>query len=196
MKKRDAAVFLDRDGTISREVDFLGHPDDLELIPRSAEAIRLLNEMGFRVVVVTNQSGVARGYFSEEMVRKIHDRLEEILEMKGAKVDAVYYCPHHPEAGRPPYRVECECRKPGTGMVDSAVRDLGVDPERSYMVGDKLSDIELARRFGGRGILVRTGYGVCELERLKADPVVEPDFVAEDLFDAVTWIRKEEGGGG
>ncbi len=153
------AVFLDRDGTINEEVGYLRNLADLRLIPGAGAAIKRLNDSGMKVVLVTNQSGIARGYFSESLLQEIHDRLEQMLRDEGARLDAIYYCPHHPSAGNSHYTRDCDCRKPGTGLIDRAARDLNIDVKHSYVVGDKWSDVELGQRAGAHSVLVRTGYG-------------------------------------
>ncbi len=160
------AVFLDRDGTIIRDADYLRRVEDIELYPFAAQAIRLLNRSGRLVVVVTNQSGVARGLLDEEELGTIHAALQRQLQDLGARIDRFYYCPHLPTASVEKYRKECECRKPNPGMVLSASRDLHIDLKQSYLVGDKEADIETARRSGCRSILVKTGYGAATAERL------------------------------
>lgn len=189
---KNIAVFIDRDGTISEEIGYVNHPDRYSLLPRSAEAIKLINDMGLKAVVVTNQAGVARGYFPEWMIKKVHDRLEELLEEKGARLDAIYYCPHHPTAGEPPYRADCDCRKPRTGMIDTASSDMNIDVKNSYMIGDKITDVEFGHRVGAKGIFVKTGYGRGELELFGDSWTTKPDYIAEDLLDAVSWIKAEE----
>jgi D-glycero-D-manno-heptose 1,7-bisphosphate phosphatase len=149
-----AAVFLDRDGTVVEERDYLRDPADVHLVPGAAEAIGRLRDAGLAVVLVTNQSGIARGLYGEADFRAVQDRLVALLREANAAVDATYHCSHHPDFTGP-----CECRKPGPGMYLAAARDLALAPERSWFVGDKLTDVEAASRFGGRGILVRTGYG-------------------------------------
>lgn len=191
-EKGRKTVFLDRDGTMNVEVNYLHRPEDLKLIPGVPQAVRQLNEAGFRVVVVTNQAGVARGYYGEEDVKLLHQYLNGQLKAEGAHVDAFYYCPHHPEHGIGRYKQECSCRKPGTGMFEAADRDYPVDRKRSFMVGDKLIDTEAGRRFGVRSILVGTGYGAerrrQEIER--EDPKETPgyDWYAEDLKAAAELI--------
>lgn len=192
MMKRRIAVFLDRDGTISEEVDYLDNADMLRLIPRAAEAIRLINESGLLAVVVTNQSGVARGYFTEPVLKDVHNRMELLLKAEGAHVDKIYYCPHHPEVGLPEYLLDCECRKPMTGMIDAAAKDLNIDVSCSYVVGDKIIDIELANKAGARGILIMTGYGREELKSLSSERKVWPDHIADDLYEAVKWILSQK----
>jgi D-glycero-D-manno-heptose 1,7-bisphosphate phosphatase len=176
-------VFLDRDGTIIQEVGYLSDPEAIELIPGASRAIRLLNHLGLRTVVVSNQSGVARGYFSVSVVEEINKRLHVLLGEAGASLNGMYYCPHHPDDG-------CTCRKPEPGMLQLAAEELRVDLPSSYMVGDKADDIGAVHRVGGKGILVLTGYGRGELEAWQGDP---PDFVAQDLLEASYWIVVQEG---
>ena len=185
-------VFLDRDGTINEEMGYVNHIDRFILLPRVGEAIRLLNQNQFKVVLITNQSGVARGLFPESLIHQVHQRLEECLKKEHAHLDAIYYCPHHPEIGHPPYRQVCRCRKPNTGLVEEAVKDLHIDCTRSYMVGDRGVDIEFARRIGAKGILVLTGYGRGEWEYVRDQWKQQPDYIAQDLYDAARWILIRE----
>lgn len=185
-----AAVFLDRDGTINEEVGYLDHIDKLRLIPGAAEAIRLLNDSGFKVVVVTNQSGVARGLFTETFVVEVHRALAELLESRGARIDRFDYCPHHPTEGTGRYRQACPCRKPEPGMLLKAAATLDIDLGRSYVVGDTPRDLEAARRVGAQGILVRTGYGAETLKTATGGETAAAH-VADDLRAAVRWILAE-----
>ena len=189
MKAR--AVFLDRDGTINTEVGYLNHPDQLELIPRSALAIKLLNEAGFKTVVITNQAGIAKGFLQEDLLPEIHQRLSLLLDKEGARLDGFYYCPHHPEASLEQYRIDCQCRKPLPGMVLQAVRELDVDITRSYVIGDKSCDIALAHNVGAKAIMVLTGYGPVELNRHREAQLALPHFTAADLYDAVQLILND-----
>ncbi|HMD10630.1 MAG TPA: HAD family hydrolase [Candidatus Acidoferrum sp.] len=177
------AVFLDRDGTISEEVGYLNHVSRFRILPRVAESIRRLNEAGLPVIVVTNQSGVGRGYFPESLVHSIHEIMAQQLEAAGARLDAIYYCPHTSVD-------RCDCRKPNTGMLEVAAREHAIDLQRSFVVGDRHGDIELARRVGACSILVRTGYGEGEYLWNAAKWSIQPDFVAADLADAVHWILR------
>ncbi len=186
------AVFLDRDGTINEEVGYVNHVDRLMLLPGAVQAIRLLNENGFKTVVITNQSGVARGYFPESLVHEIHQRIQDSLRKEGATLDGIYYCPHHPDVGNPPYRQRCRCRKPETGMVEEAVKRLQIDCSKSYMVGDRGLDIEFAHKIGAKGILVLTGYGKGEWEHFGKGWKEQSDHVAQDLYEAVQWILFQE----
>ncbi len=183
-------VFLDRDGTINEEVNYLSHPKQLRLIAGAAAAIKLLNQAEFKVVVVTNQAGIARGYFTEQTVREIHQALERMLGEQGAAVDAIYYCPHHPAAGIGVYRQECNCRKPNPGMLERAARELNIDLGESFVVGDKISDLEAGLAVGCRNILVQTGYGL-ESTNEFSGAAWRPEYVADNLLEAARWILKQ-----
>ena len=176
-------VFLDRDGTVIHEKGYLSNPDGVELIPGAVRAIRLINHLGLRTVVVSNQSGVARGYFPVSVVEEINNRLHVLLGKEEASLDGMYYCPHHPDDG-------CTCRKPEPGMLQLPAEELGIDLLSSYMVGDKADDIGAVHRVAGKGILVLTGNGREELEAWQGDP---PDFVGQDLLEASYWILLQEG---
>jgi D-glycero-D-manno-heptose 1,7-bisphosphate phosphatase len=207
-KNRQVAIFLDRDGTINEEIGYMDRMEKLRLIPGAAKAIRLINASGMKAVVVTNQSGVARGIFTESFVAEIHARLGEMLRAEGASVDGIYFCPHHPTDGRGDYLRECECRKPAPGLLLRAAAELHLDPVRSYMVGDTLKDIEAGVRAGAEGILVRTGYGNEAAAELGRDEepqrkipgkdggaqgetgIVRPVHIAVDLLAGVQWILR------
>jgi D-glycero-D-manno-heptose 1,7-bisphosphate phosphatase len=182
------AVFIDRDGTISEEVGYVNHVSRYRVFPFAARAVRALNEAGWLAVLVTNQAGVARGYFKEELIGQVHNMLAAELERGGARLDAVYYCPHHPSVGEPPYRLDCDCRKPRPGLILRAAEELGLDPARCWMVGDRHSDVELARNAGVRPAFVLTGYGRGELEHQSHAWKHQPDLVAENLLEAVLKI--------
>jgi D-glycero-D-manno-heptose 1,7-bisphosphate phosphatase len=182
------AVFLDRDGTIIEDVGYLRRLDQLALFPWSVDAIRGLNRAGLPVVVTTNQAGIARGLFTEAFVDETHRELSRRIEAGGARIDAYYYCPHHPTKGIvDAFSKACECRKPGRGMIDRAARDLGVDPARSFVVGDTWLDVGMARAAGARGILVRSGAGV-EQERSMRPPDLQADAIVDNLAAAASWI--------
>ena len=185
------AVFLDRDGTINVEVGHLDDKSKLALIEGAAEGIALLRDGGFKVVIVTNQSVIARGRISEAKLRQIHLALTELLSANGARFDALYYCPHHPDEGGGDYTASCDCRKPQPGMLLQASRELEVDLPRSYIVGDKLSDLEAGRAAGCRQILVRTGYG-SRSEAMLDGRAPRPDHIADDLLDAASWIMEQD----
>ncbi|MBI5893610.1 MAG: D-glycero-beta-D-manno-heptose 1,7-bisphosphate 7-phosphatase [Deltaproteobacteria bacterium] len=177
---RNPAVFLDRDGTINEDTGYIDSPERLALIDGAASAIKKLNSKGFKVIIITNQSGVGRGYFSEEAADAVNKKLEEILKKQGAHLDGIYYCPHHPDDN-------CECRKPKIGLLEKAKKDLDIDFKKSYVVGDKVSDVELAHNIGGKDILVLTGEGMKHKKMLKS----QPSYIADDLKDAVEWIIKD-----
>jgi D-glycero-D-manno-heptose 1,7-bisphosphate phosphatase len=180
------AVFLDRDGTIIEEVGYLDRAERVELYPWSIDAIRAFNRAGLAVVMVTNQSGIARGFFTEAVVDEVHRHMAEILAEGGAHIDAYYYCPHHPDGKVAGYARACDCRKPGRGLVDRAVREFGVDPASSFVVGDRWLDVGLARRVGAEAVPVRTGYGMSE-EHHPPDGLTA-DAVVDNLIAAATWI--------
>ena len=186
------AVFLDRDGTINEEVGYVNHVDRFVLLPRSGQAIRLLNEHRFKTVVITNQAGVARGYFAESLVKKVHQKMKDLLEREGAYLDGIYYCPHHPDVGSPRYRKTCQCRKPNTGLVEWAAKELDIDCSKSYVIGDRGTDLAFGEKIGATGILVLTGYGRGEWEYFGKQWRVKPDYVAPDLYEAVQWILLRE----
>ena len=175
------AVFLDRDGTINEEMGYINHLSRFRLLPEAAPAIRLLNDAGLTVVVVTNQSGAARGYFPATLVDEVHRHLQDLLAQAGARVDAIYTCRHAPDAG-------CPCRKPRPGLILEAARDLSLDLKRSYLIGDRYKDIETAANAGVQGILVLTGYGLGEYEHFHAQPQPKPVHVARNLLEAVDFI--------
>lgn len=178
------AVFLDRDGTIAEEVGYLNHASRFRMFPFVAGAIRLLNEAGLPVVVVTNQSGVGRGYFPESLVSTVNELMTQQLAKSRARIDAVYYCPHTSAQ-------QCDCRKPKIGMLERAALEHALDLKHSFVVGDRYGDIELARNAQARAILVRTGYGEGELAWHAAKWPLQPDYVAEDLSRAVEWILRQ-----
>jgi D-glycero-D-manno-heptose 1,7-bisphosphate phosphatase len=181
------AVFIDRDGTLTEEVGYVNHPARLRLLPRAGEAIRRLNAAGVAAVVVTNQAGIARGYFSERVLHAVNETLRAQLAQVGARLDGLYACLHHPTEGETPYRAQCECRKPRPGLLLRAAGELGLDLAQSTMIGDKASDLVPARAVGAGAVLVLTGYGRGEWEYRRSHFEVQPDHVAADLLDAVDW---------
>lgn len=182
------AVFIDRDGTINEQMGYINHPSRFVLLPRAAEAIRVLNESGFASVVVSNQSGVAHGYFPLELVHEVHGLMAKLLSKEGARLDGVFFCPHHPQGVVPDYAIACDCRKPGTGLIEQARNELNIDMKGSYVIGDRCQDLEMARRAGLQGVLVLTGYGRGEREYILPRKMVRPASIAEDLLDGVRWI--------
>jgi len=180
------AVFLDRDGTINEQMGYINHLSRFRLLPQAVSAIRRLNKAGVKAVIITNQSGAARGYFPPMLVDKVHETLQTLLAEGGAHVDGIYACLHHPNES-------CACRKPRPTLIQQAARDLDLDLSRSYLVGDRFSDIQTAANAGVKGILVLTGYGRGEYEYLRAAQKIQPVHVAPDLFEAVNWIIQDSG---
>ena len=185
------AVFLDRDGTMVPDKDCLRRAEDLELLPGTAEAIRELNLAGWRTVVVTNQPVIAKGFCDEAELQRVHNKLESLLGLEHAFLDRIYFCPHHPEKGfageRPELKINCHCRKPKTGMVEKAVADLHIDLSQSWLIGDTTTDVQTAKNAGLKSILLKTGFGGKD-----AKHAVAPDFVADNLWEAVKLILKQE----
>ena len=171
------AVFLDRDGTIARDVHYCQRPEDFEFLPTVPEAIKLLNQNGFKIVVVTNQSGIARGYFTKETLTQIHNKMVHELAQNGAQVDAIYYCPHHPDDG-------CDCRKPRTALFQRAAQELDIDSGCSFVVGDMQMDIDAGKALGCKTILVATN------PQGESDRTNPPDYIANSLLEAAQWITR------
>ncbi|GAB4252293.1 MAG: D-glycero-beta-D-manno-heptose 1,7-bisphosphate 7-phosphatase [Acidobacteriota bacterium] len=185
-------IFVDRDGTLIREVGYLRAAEDVELLPGAAAAVRRANTLGIPVLLVTNQSAVARGWLTEAELAAIHEHLIGLLRLEGARLDGLYYCPHHPEGVVAEYRTACACRKPSPGLLLRAARDFRLDLSASVMIGDKLIDVEAGRRAGTRTVLVETGYG----REQAADPRIaelRPDHRAADLAAAIDWFVGELG---
>lgn len=183
------AVFLDRDGTMVRDVGYLSRLEDLHWFPYTVDAVRLLNRAGFLVFVTTNQGGVGLGFYPEAFVQRAHEEMAAYLAAGGARVDGWYYCPHHPRATIEALRVTCDCRKPEPGMVRQAQQQFPIDLARSFVVGDKAGDLGLARSVGARGVLVRTGYGEVELARMGDS--AQAARVSTDLMEATSWILEQ-----
>ena len=184
-------VFLDRDGTLNEEVGYIRDVSNLVLIKGAGAAVKKLNESGVAAVLVTNQSGVARGYYPEDHIAKLHERLLNLLKAEGASLDALYFCPHLPEGSVEPFNRVCDCRKPEPGMVSRAFAEHpDFDRSRSYVVGDKSTDVELAEKAGATGVLVTTGFGQDVLEGKYQWPV-QPDHTAANITEAVEWILED-----
>jgi D-glycero-D-manno-heptose 1,7-bisphosphate phosphatase len=191
MKK--PAVFIDRDGTINEQRGYINHLSRFELLPGVTDAVKLLNKNNFFAIIVTNQSGVARGYYPVSLVHQVNELMTKSLEREGATIDGIFFCPHHPRGIVPEFTADCDCRKPKTGLVQQALKVLDIDMSNSYVVGDRYVDIELAIRLNLKGVLVKTGYGLGEVEYVIPEMPGKPSHVAEDLLDAVKWILNQEG---
>lgn len=189
---RRPAVFFDRDGTINEQMGYINHITRFHLLPGVGQAIRSLNDAGLPVAVVTNQSGLARGYFPESLLDEVHEKMRRQLALEGARIDGLYICPHHPEAKEERFRLACNCRKPKTGLLEQAAAELGLDLARSYMVGDRWSDLRCGAAVGATTVLVLTGYGRGDACYIGPTQPVQPNYVAEDLQDAVQWILARE----
>ncbi|MGI6655565.1 MAG: D-glycero-beta-D-manno-heptose 1,7-bisphosphate 7-phosphatase [Desulfobulbus sp.] len=186
------AVFLDRDGTINEQMGYINHLSRFQLLPGVGRAIRSLNALGLPVVVATNQSGLGRGYFPDALLDEVHAEMQRLLALEGARLDAIYVCPHHPEAKVERYRQDCDCRKPRPGLLVQAAADLHLDLTRSYVVGDRWSDLRCGAAVGAATILVLTGYGRGEACYIGPHQQVQPTHVAEDLVAAAAWIASRE----
>jgi D-glycero-D-manno-heptose 1,7-bisphosphate phosphatase len=185
------AIFLDRDGCVTDEVGYINHISRAKIYPFAPEAIRMLKSTGLPVIIVTNQSGVGRGYFTEEIVGQVHRLVEDALSAVGTSVDAFYYCPHHPSAVVERYRQECRCRKPGTGMPEEAAKRFGIDLSSSYVVGDTYRDMKMGFGMGARTVMLMTGYGRGEYEYRREGWPRMPDLIAENLMEAAKIILQE-----
>ena len=174
-------VFLDRDGTIIEDKVFLGNPDGIVFFPGAFEAIKILKKLGYKIVVISNQSGIGRGILTEKMVNEVNECFLRSLKEKEAPVDALYFCPHHPDDN-------CDCRKPKTGMIKKAATELKLDLKDAVVIGDHLCDIELGKNIGAKTVLVLTGHGKKELDESE-NAGIKPDFVAKDLLEAANWIK-------
>ena len=187
------AVFLDRDGTIIEEVGYIRRIEDLKVLPEAGPAIARLNAAGLKSIVITNQSGVARGYYPESFVDEVHENMQVELARDGAHLDGIYFCPHHPEGVVEPYRGACACRKPGIGLLERAALEHNLDLPSCFLVGDKYIDVETGFRAGARSVLVLTGYGNEQYSNERKTWARQPDYIAEDLSRAVDWILKQAG---
>jgi D-glycero-D-manno-heptose 1,7-bisphosphate phosphatase len=186
------AVFFDRDGTLNEEIGYVGDPSRIRLLPGAPEAVGAVNRAGFDAIVVTNQSGIARGLLTVDAVQSVNQRVLELLELHGSQVDAVYYCPHHPEGTVEAYRALCDCRKPAPGMLRQAAKDRGLTLDASYVIGDKACDVGLAVAVGAKGILVKTGYGNSEVAKIRERGYTVA-FMADNVLEAVQWILEDAG---
>ncbi len=172
----NSAVFVDRDNTINRDVPYCSRTEDFELLPKVPEGIKLLNQNGFKIVVITNQSGIARGYFTEKTLESIHHEMRRQLVEDGASIDAIYYCPHHPDD-------DCDCRKPKAAMLWQAVQEMGLDIGTSFVIGDSYKDIQMGKSAGCRTILVAKDDGDSA-----QSSEINPDYIAGDFYEAALWV--------
>jgi D-glycero-D-manno-heptose 1,7-bisphosphate phosphatase len=186
---KNIAVFLDRDGTINEEVNFVKSVEELKLIPGASKAINRMNSLGLKTFILSNQSGIARGFFTEEELAVINAKLLELLSVENASIDSIYYCPHHPEGIIKEFAINCNCRKPKIGMVLAAAEKYDVDIKKSFVIGDMLRDLECGKNAGMKSILVLTGKGKETLNSLKTGSL-QPDFIADDLIHALEYIEK------
>lgn len=188
---KNKAAFIDRDGNLIVETGYMDDVRKVKFYSRSISALKLLKKAGYKIIVVTNQSGVARGYFTEKFVKDTHSHINALLKNHGLKIDGFYYCPHHEKAVRAKYRKDCTCRKPNTGMLKAAARKFKIDLKKSVTMGDKLSDVKLGHNAGAKGILVLTGYGRREKLKIKEKGIM-PDFIARDFYSAAGWVVKAD----
>ena len=187
------AVFIDRDGTVNEQMGYINHISRFVMLPGAAEAIRLLNMHQYLAIIVSNQSGVARGYYPIGLVDEVHAHMRALMEKEGAFVDGIFFCPHYKRGGVPEYSIECDCRKPRTGLIEKARKAFEIDMDNSYVIGDRYSDIELALRSDIKGILVTTGYGQGDIDHVFPRLSFKPTHIARDLLHAVRWIIEEQG---
>lgn len=190
--KLEPAVFVDRDGTLIEDKHYLADPDKIEFLPGSLEGVARLKQAGYKIVIISNQSGVARGFFPVETVDMVHKCLIEKMINAGCEPDDIRFCPHHPDGDDPGYTGDCDCRKPKGGMLEASAVDLGVDIKRSFVIGDKFSDIQCGKVIGGRSILVRTGEGVDTEKELPAEPYLQPYHISNDLNAAIDFILSRQ----
>ena len=188
-------IFLQRDGTINEEVNYLHRPEDLKILPGAAEAISRFNQAGFLVIVITNQAGIGRGYYTQQDMENLNEYMNQVLAEQDAHIDGFYFCPHHPEHGIGEYKKDCDCRKPGIGMFRQAEQDFSIEKAHSYMIGDKLIDTQAGHNYGVSSILVGTGYGkeLFETQCQGRRRTTDYEYYAENLMEAADWIFKEEG---
>jgi D-glycero-D-manno-heptose 1,7-bisphosphate phosphatase len=185
------AVFIDRDGTVNEQMGYINHISRFVLLPGTAEALKILNRHDFLAIVISNQSGVARGYFPIDLVERIHSYMRELLQKKGAVIDGIYFCPHYKGGVVPEFSISCSCRKPKTGLIEMARENFDIDMSNSYVVGDRCSDIDMAYRSNLKGVLVTTGYGLGEIDYVLPGSPTKPVHIAKDLLHAVNWIIRD-----
>ena len=172
-------VFIDRDGTINANIGYIRNHDDFHMYQGVAEGIKLLNDEGFKIIIITNQSGISRGYFTEETLEKIHNKMKKELSIKNASADAIYYCPHHPDE-------HCNCRKPNTGLLEKALKDFDIDVKKSFFIGDRMLDVEAGHKIGCKTVLIPEDKEKVQKEMAESD--LDPDYICYDFFSGVEWI--------
>lgn len=187
----DKAIFLDRDGTINEEMGYINHISRFKMFDFVPPAIRIFNEAGYKVLVTTNQSGLGRGYFDESLLKEIHNFLHKQVEMKKAKIDKIYYCPHHPTEAQGQYKVDCGCRKPKRGMIDLAQTEFNLNIPESYVIGDSYNDVKFGKNVGTKTILLLTGYGLGQYTYQKKNWELMPDMIFQDLLSAAQYITSQ-----
>ncbi len=187
--QKQKAIFLDRDGTINEEMGYINHIDRFRIFDFVPESLRLFKQLGFKIIVITNQSGVARGYFTESLLNEVHEILREKMRAEKAEIDDIFYCPHHPTEGEPPYRMVCDCRKPKPGMVLQAAAKYDLDLSLSFLIGDRYKDILFAKNLGIRAGMVLTGYGLGEYTYQREKWSHDPDFIGRNLLDVAHQIE-------
>jgi D-glycero-D-manno-heptose 1,7-bisphosphate phosphatase len=183
------AIFLDRDGTVNEEMGYINHPDRFIIFPFVSESIRIFNQLGYLVIIITNQSGIARGYYTETLVKELHNRLFREMEMQGAKISAIYYCPHHPTEGKGEYKKDCDCRKPKPGLIMKALKEFQISLHDSYLIGDRYNDIRMAQNMEMKSGLVLTGYGQGEFTYQRNNWEQNPDLIGKDLLEVAQQLR-------
>jgi len=176
------AVFVDRDGTINVNYGYISSPDEFKMYPNVAKGLRLLHEKGFKIIVITNQSGIARGYFSKEKLDVIHNKMKDELSQENVEVDAIYFCPHHPDE-------KCNCRKPQPGLLQQAIKDFDIDIGKSFFIGDRMLDVEAGRKVGCKTVLIPEDKKLVEKEMRESNE--EPDYIGDDFYTGALWITEE-----
>jgi len=176
------AVFIDRDGTINVNSGYISNPDQFKMYPNVAKGIKLLYNEGFKIIIITNQSGIARGYFSKEKLEEIHDKMKKGLSEENVEIDAIYYCPHHPDEN-------CKCRKPKPGLLEQAIKDFDIDVNNSFFIGDRMLDVEAGKKVGCRTVLIPEDKELVQKEMEKSN--VKPDHVCNDFYTGAKWISEE-----
>jgi D-glycero-D-manno-heptose 1,7-bisphosphate phosphatase len=187
---KNKAIFLDRDGTINEEMGYINHIERFKMFDFVPESIRIFRRLGYKIIIVTNQSGIARGYFTENLLSEVHRKLIDQLKKFGAMVDDIYYCPHHPTEGKQPYRQNCDCRKPKPGMILKAKKDWDLDLSQCLLVGDRYKDIRFAKNLGIGSAMVLTGYGMGEYTYQRDNWESEPDIIGENLLDVAKKLHQ------